>query len=485
MNALFVPLNGASRHWKAVTFLLVGALGGYVVGIGQDASTVPPAEAAATSSDDAGTPVPYALIARFAEVLKKIEIEYVDPVSRERLLDGAIRGMVSELDPHSAYMKSDEFKIFRGDTSGEFGGIGVEVDFSNDEVIVMSTVEGAPAERAGVIAGDKILAVDQSPLRGKSAFHIVKLMRGKIGTSLSLLIRPADGAEHRVTLNREKITVRSVMAKSLDGGLLYLRLRSFQENSHAELLQVLEETQRSKGFTRPHGIILDLRNNPGGLVDQAIAIADEFLDSGKIFSTRYRNGLEEIAEATHGGVFTSLPVFVLINEYSASASELLTGALRDSGGAMVVGNRSFGKGSVQTIFELGDGAGMKLTSARYYTPKGTAIQAQGISPDILIIDSDDIDPETGTAQRRQQSFSESDLEGHLLSENPVSAEQTPRLVVITDTAERSEEKLGLAPTHFGVIQNPDSNPEHSQDAPLRIAYRLMKAQFHPPSPQKP
>lgn len=351
---------------------------------------------------------PYLPFDQMSRVLLLVEHNYVEPAQREKLLDGALRGMVAELDPHSQYMNPTEYAEFQNDTEGKFAGIGVEVDLRDEYVTVIAPIEGSPAAKAGLKPGDRILAVDNRPLRGAKLDKIVEYMRGPAGTKVTLLIG-REGAEEPLTfeLTREVVRVASVEFKRLDKGVLYLRLKQFQETTHAELLKAVAEAR--KASAEPiRGVLLDMRYNPGGLVDQAELVADEFLDSGVIYSTRHRGKVLDQVEAGSGGALVEAPVVILVNEYTASAAELVAGALQDHKRASVVGNLTFGKGSVQTIFDLPGGAGLRLTTMRYYTPNGRAIQAQGIDPDVLVVGA----KKTGVVRER-------DLEGHLSAETAI------------------------------------------------------------------
>lgn len=353
---------------------------------------------------------PYLPFDQMSRVILLVEHNYVEPAQREKLLDGAMRGLVAELDPHSSYMNQEEFSEFTSDTEGRFAGIGVEVDLRDEQITVIAPIDGSPAARAGVKAGDRILAVDGRPLRGAKLDRIVDVMRGAAGTKVTITVG-RTGATDPIdfTLVREIVQVASIEAKRLDKGVLYIRLKQFQETSHEELLRAIARVRKesSEPFS---GVLLDMRYNPGGLVDQAELIADEFLSKGVIYSTRHRGKVLDQVEASAGGALVGPKTVVLVNEYSASAAELVAGALQDQERCTVVGNPTFGKGSVQTIFELPGGSGLRLTTMRYYTPNGRAIQAHGIDPDILIRPA-----KTSTIIREQ------DLRGHLSAEKSGAA----------------------------------------------------------------
>lgn len=342
---------------------------------------------------------------QMSRVLVLVEHNYVEPAQREKLVDGALRGMVENLDPHSSYMNAEEFLQFQSDTEGKFGGIGVEVDLRDDLVTVIAPIEGSPAARAGIRPGDRILKVDGQALRGR-VDKIVHLLRGEAGTPVKLTIgREGVDDPIEMSITREVVRVSSVEAKRLDGDVLYIRLKQFQETTHEELLRDVAKVRAEKAGPL-RGVLLDMRYNPGGLVDQSELVADEIMNSGVIYSTRHRGEVLDLVEATPGGALVGLPVVTLVNEYTASAAELVAGALQDSGRSTVIGAATFGKGSVQTIFELPGGAGLRLTTMRYYTPGGRAIQAQGIEPDVII-----------RPEKEADVVRERDLEGHLAAES--------------------------------------------------------------------
>lgn len=398
---------------------------------------------------------PFAMFDQMARVLVVVENAYVDPTSRDRLVEGAIEGMVAELDPHSAYMSRADYEDFRSDTDGRFGGIGVEVDFRDEAVTVIAPIDGSPAARGGVKSGDKIVAIDGKPTRGVSADKLVKMMRGEPGTKVHVDIVRAGAADViGLDLVRQIVEVASVEDKRLDRDVAYVRLKQFQSGSHDELLDAIGRSRAgSKAPLR--GLILDLRNDPGGLVDEAEGIADEFLDGGVIYTTRHRGKVVDEVRASGGGAVVDLPVVVLMNEYSASSSELVAGALRDNGRATVIGARSFGKGSVQTIFDLPDGAGLRLTTMRYYTPSGRTIQAEGIQPDVWVR----VEGAEETAIYR-----ESNLEGHLVGE-PGAAAKLAQTVIV---APKGDEP-------YGRVATMPADPTQGKDFTLTEAWRRLVA----------
>ncbi len=421
-----------------------------------------------STSADESKHSPYEVLDQLARVLTLVEREYVEPVERSRLLEGAIKGMVSELDPHSAYLPKADYAIFRGDTQGRFGGVGVEVDFQADHVTVIAPIEGSPAARAGILPGDHIIAIDRLPVSGHSAQELVRIMRGEPGSKVMLTVRRAGSdALLYFELTREIIEVASVAVKRLEGDVAYVRIKAFQEGSHEELVGGVALLRRQLGHELT-GIVLDLRSNPGGLVDEAVAIADEFLTGGVIYTTRHRGIVINEVVATVHGAFRTGPVVVLVNEYSASAAELVAGALQDQRRATIVGARTFGKGSVQSIIDLPGGDGLKITTMRYYTPAGFAIQARGITPDVLVDASYLPDRSFGVIR-------ESDLENHLTGEAgpDAAAESRPG----TEAAPGSP----AGDTHLGVTRDVPSNPVGGNDLALSIGYQIVRGVLGNPS----
>ncbi len=402
---------------------------------------------------------PYAAFDQMSRVLVLVENNYVDPTQRAKIVDGAIKGMVAELDPHSAYMPPSEYANFRGDTQGKFGGVGVEVDFRGESVTVIAPFDGSPAARAGVKSGDQIVAIDGKPVRGERIEKLIHMMRGPAGTKVKLSIRRKDVADMlTIELVREVIHVDSVTGKRLDKEVAYIRVKQFQEGTRDELLAIAGKL-RGASKEKIAGVLLDLRNNPGGLVDEAEGVADEFLGAGTIFTTRHRGRVIDESRATNGGAFADVPIVALVNEYSASSAELLAGALQDNGRAKIVGSQTFGKGSVQTIFDLPNGAGLRLTTMRYYTPSGRSIQAEGIRPDIMI-------KSAGAAAEERVLVRESDLDGHLPAEGPVS--NKPQTVLTDDSKHGTDDRDGPK------AEVPD-NPKNGTDFALATGYEELLA----------
>lgn len=412
---------------------------------------------------------PYEALNQMARVLVLIENEYVEPVDRARLIEGMIEGMVAELDPHSAYLPPRDYTVFQDDTEGRFGGIGVEVDFSGDRVTIIAPIEGSPAERAGVQPGDRIVGIDNEAVRGKGIDELVQRMRGEPGSKVLLTIR-REGVERLLyfTLEREVIEVASVAGKRLVDDVAYLRIKTFQSGTHTELLEKIAELRAAKkGPLR--GVLLDLRNNPGGLVDEATAVADEFLSGGVVFTTRHRGRVMDTERAHKAGSLRRGSMVVLVNEFSASASELVAGALQDHRRATIVGAPTFGKGSVQTILDLPGGAGLKLTTMRYYTPSGSSIQARGIRPDVLV----------EAAYRANKSFGvvrEEDLENALPAEGGGRAKPKSKGDGASDSKEGDEQK---SETHLGVAREIPDDPTGGPDFALSIGFQIVRKGLRP------
>ncbi len=321
----------------------------------------------------------------FGEVFERVRSEYVEPLDDQEIIENALNGMLSSLDPHSSYLNAERFKEMKIDTRGQFGGLGIEVTMESGFVKVVSPIDDTPAFRAGIKAGDFITQIDGEPVLGLTLSDAVKKMRGKVGSNIDLEIRrEGEKAPIEMTITRDIIRIRSVKHRA-EGNVGYIRVTSFNQNSSAGVQTAISELKEEIG-DKMVGYVLDLRNNPGGLLNQAIEISDIFLDQGEIVSTRGRNEDDTKRDnATPGDLTDGLPIVVLINGGSASASEIVSGALQDHKRAIIMGTKSFGKGSVQTVMPLASGNGaIRLTTARYYTPSGRSIQAKGIDPDIVV-----------------------------------------------------------------------------------------------------
>ncbi|PVV14976.1 MAG: peptidase S41 [gamma proteobacterium symbiont of Ctena orbiculata] len=358
--------------------------------------------------------LPLQQLRTFADIFGRIKANYVEPVEDEVLLENAIRGMVSGLDPHSNYLDADDYKELQVGTKGEFGGLGIEVGMEDGFVKVISPIDDTPAQRAGVRSGDLIVRLDDTPVKGLSLNEAVALMRGKPGTSLELtIVRKGEEKPLKITVVRDVIRVVSIKSRLLDDRFAYLRISQFQANTTSDMLKSLDRL-KSEVEGPLMGMVLDLRNNPGGVLNSAVSVSDAFLESGLIVYTEGRENDSQLRfEAAPDDVLDGAPIVVLVNEGSASASEIVAGALQDQNRAVIMGSRTFGKGSVQTIIPITDTAAVKLTTARYYTPSGRSIQAEGIEPDIEL--------EELTLSKAEQSkvkpIKESNLSGHLSNGN--------------------------------------------------------------------
>ncbi len=353
-----------------------------------------------------------------SKVLSYIETNYIEPVEGDKLLDSAIKGMLADLDPHTVYMPPEVFREMKVDTKGEFGGLGIEIVLKDDVLTVITPIEDTPAEKAGIKAGDRILKIDGTVTKGMTLLDAVKKMRGPRGGKVILTIgRDGEKNPFDIAVRRDTIRIRSVDSELVDDFYGYVRIKSFQEKTGRDLKRHVKRLNQKSGG-KLKGILLDLRNNPGGLLDQAVRTADLFLDEGVIVSTMGRKGsFQEVEMAHKEGTQPDLPMITLVNEGSASASEVVAGALQDHNRSIILGAETFGKGSVQSIIDLEDGSGLKLTIAHYYTPKGRSIQALGIKPDIYV---SSVPPK----KTEVHYLREQDLEGHF--ETPKGTKTEPK-----------------------------------------------------------
>jgi carboxyl-terminal processing protease len=409
---------------------------GVVVGVGGNAL----AERKAGESNT----IPFDELKTFSEVYGRIRQDYVEPVTDTKLLEDAIRGMLAGLDPHSAYLDQEQYNELKVGTTGQFGGLGIEVGMENGFVKVISPIDDTPAQKAGIKAGDLIIRLDDKPVKGMNLNDAVKLMRGEPGSEIVLTV-VREGVEQpiKIKIVRDIIKVKSVKNRTLEEGYGYIRITSFQSKTGDNVVDAVNELKKGGDLK---GLVLDLRNNPGGVLNAAVAVGDAFLDSGLVV---YTDGRIEDSKmkfnATAGDVLKGAPIVVLINGGSASASEIVAGALQDHRRAIIMGEKTFGKGSVQTILPTSNGGAVKLTTARYYTPSGRSIQAEGITPDVPI-------SKVKLEMAQQTEFmpiKEADLVNHLNNEKaPKKEEQKP--------GESTEEALAL------------------QDYPLNEALNLLK-----------
>ena len=325
----------------------------------------------------------YRQLGLFGDIFQRVRESYVDEVDDKKLIEAAINGMLTSLDPHSSYLNSDNFSDMQVQTKGKFGGLGIEITMENGLVKIVSPIDETPAARAGLQPEDLIVAVDKQPIMGMTLSDAVDLLRGEVGSSVTVTVKRGTKEPFDISLTRDTIKIRSVRAKVFDE-IGYLRITTFSEQTSPGLNKEVEKMFTEHG-DRLKGFVLDLRNNPGGLLNQAIEVSDAFLDQGEIVSTRGREDQDiSRAFARDGDIARGLPIVVLINSGSASASEIVAGALKDHQRAVLMGTRSFGKGSVQSVIPVSGRSAMRLTTARYYTPAGISIQAKGITPDVEV-----------------------------------------------------------------------------------------------------
>jgi carboxyl-terminal processing protease len=394
-----------------------------------------------------------------ADVLALVEKNYVEPVKINNLVNGAINGMLETLDPHSSFMTPDVFKEMQTETRGSFGGVGFEITIRDKVLTVVAPIEDTPAFRAGIQSGDQILGIDGKSTKDMNLMDAVKLMRGAEGTKVTITIMRNGFTEPKdLSLTRAIIPIRSVRSKMLEEGYGYIKINQFIEKTHTDMKAALEKLESKEGTLK--GLILDLRNDPGGLLEQAVKVADEFLEAGMIVYTEGRVVGQKMKFYAQKKVkMREYPMMVLVNAGSASASEIVAGALQDHGRAVILGTPTFGKGSVQTIIPLEDGSAVRLTTARYYTPNGRSIQAQGIVPDIIVAD-------LSPAARKgspQRFLREKDLEHHLRGAGDIPAKPLEKI---------PEESLEKVPDKKrGEAALTTDAPE---DPPLERALELLK-----------
>ena len=377
-----------------------------VVGSPLALAAQPVAQPAAAAS--AKAPLPLEELRTFAEVMDRIKAAYVEPVDDKTLLENAIKGMLSNLDPHSAYLGPEDFAELQESTSGEFGGLGIEVGSEDGNIKIVSPIDDTPASKAGIQAGDFIVKINGQPTNGLTMTEAVDKMRGKVGQKITLTLVRGGGAPFDVTLTRANIQVKSVKAQLLEDGYGYIRITQFQVKTGEEVAAALAKLRKENGNKKLKGIILDLRNNPGGVLQSAVEVVDHFIKKGLIVYTKGRLPNSELRfSATGKDLSEAVPLVVLINGGSASASEIVAGALQDQKRGVVMGTPSFGKGSVQTVLPLNNDRALKITTALYYTPNGRSIQAQGIVPDI------EVNRAKITREQDNEYYKEADLQGHL------------------------------------------------------------------------
>ena len=394
--------------------------------------------------DNGARALPLDEMRTFVEILNLVKSDYVEAVNDDTLLENAVRGMLDGLDPHSAYLSAEEFREVTISTSGKFGGLGIEVQMQDGFVRVVAPIDDTPADRAGLKAGDLIIRIDSKPVKGMSLIDAVKLMRGEPGSEITLtILRESEPQPFKVTIERDIIRVKSVKSKMLDPGYGYVRITQFSSQTTKNLEQALKDLNKEAGGN-VRGLILDLRNNPGGVLNGAVEVSDAFLESGVVVSIKGRiDEVNKTFNATAGDSIDGAPIVVLVNGGSASASEIVAGALQDHRRAVIMGEKTFVKGSVQTILPLQNSAALKLTTARYYTPNGRSIQAQGITPDIGVRP---VQLSEAEEEDKYSPIKESDLSGSLINENGEESTSDEK----TDNTE--ENGLKLAKTDYALYE---------------------------------
>lgn len=399
-------------------------LDGFILGVTLSVcnSSIPVKMEAPTSPEtEESQTLPFDELRNFTEIFRLIKQDYVEPVSDKKLFEDSIRGMLSDLDPHSSYMASDEYKEFEEVTTGQFVGLGIEVVMENGFVKVISPIDGTPAQRAGMKAGDLIVRFDDKPVKNMTPADTIKIMRGALGSEIVLtVVRKGEDAPLKFVLNRDIIKSKSVKHRLLEKNYGYLRISSFQPGTGKSLLEAIDELKMENAGPL-NGLVLDLRDNPGGVVNDAVEVCDAFLDSGLIVFTEGRiKNAEMRFYATPDDVMGGAPIVVLVNEGSASASEIVAGALQDHKRAIIMGEKSFGKGSVQTIIPINSGAAIKLTIARYFAPSGHSIQAEGIEPDVKLaqVKLESLD------KAQFEAIKEADMTHHLTNGNSEKIKET-------------------------------------------------------------
>ena len=445
-----IEQNQRRRFWMLGPMVVVALLSGVLIGKGWERT------GHATES--------YEELRTFSEVLTQVQKNYVDETKVKDLVQGAIRGMLSTLDPHSAYMTPEMYKEMQVETKGEFGGVGIQIGVKENRLAVIAPIDGTPAQRAGIKAGDYITKVNEESTKDLTLMDAVQKMRGPKGTKVNLTIQ-RDGANDplQFTLVRDTIKIESVKSKVLDN-IGYVKLTQFQEATGRDLGRVLKQFKDQK----VQSTILDLRNNPGGLLTAAVEVSEQFLPNGKlVVYTKGRESKKDEWFAKGKDQMDDSPMIILVNEGSASASEIVAGALQDYGRAVIVGTTSFGKGSVQTILPLGDGSGLRLTTAKYYTPKGRSIQSTGITPDIVVKPQ----PPT-TVAKADGKPGEKDQDGKT-AKSPITAAPGKEQSSTNGKAhEEGVQKNGTTPSTPALDLS--SEPSLEQDVQLQKAVELLK-----------
>jgi carboxyl-terminal processing protease len=452
------------RKHRNSLILLVGILLGATLSL--CSSVLAEKEAPNAPKNEELQALPFDELRNFTEIFGRIKQDYVEPVSDKKLLEDAIRGMLSGLDPHSAYLGSEEYKELQEGTTGQFGGLGIEVGMENGFVKVVSPIDDTPAQKAGIKTGDLIVRLDDKPVKGMTLSDAVKTMRGEPGSDIVLtVVREGQEAPLKFTITRAIIKVNSVKQRLLEKNYGYLRISSFQSSTGQGLIDGINSLKKENDGPLK-GIVLDLRNNPGGVLNAAVEVSDAFLESGLIVFTEGRIKNSEMRfNAAPGDVINGAPIVVLINGGSASASEIVAGALQDHKRAIIMGEKSFGKGSVQTILPTTNGAAIKLTTARYFTPSGRSIQAEGIEPDVKLarVKLESLE------KAKFESIKEADLTNHITNGNVEKRKQQ-------EEKEKEKERIKNKVLDKEDIDEPEKDTEDKNlnDYPLTEALNLLK-----------
>ena len=407
----------------------------------------------------------YEYLKVFNQVLSLVESKYVEPVAPKELIYGAIDGMLRKLDPHSGFLTPEFFEELNVDTKGSFAGLGIEISTKDDFIVVIAPIDDTPAAAAGIRTGDLITGIDGETTKGMALMDAVHKLRGPKGSKVTLTIfREGEAKPFDLPITRDVINIKSVKARAEKDGFGYVRISQFNMTTSRDLKKAIEDVQKEAGGLK--GLVLDLRNNPGGLLNQAIKVADLFLSDGKIVYTAGRDPSQNMVErATKAGTLDDFPMVVLINGGSASASEIVAGALQDQRRAVLVGTQTFGKGSVQTILRLDDGSGLKLTTAKYYTPNGRDIQAKGIAPDIVVEASPLAGLDPDKLKFYQDRLREQDLKNRLLNREEEKAPAPEK-----ETAPAPDKEKAPAPG------KPDAKaPDENRDYQLEMALELLRS----------
>lgn len=433
-------MNLPNKHLFLFLALLI--VPGYT--LAQQEATEQPTQ----ENPSATEPLPLDEIRTFTEVFAKVKNDYVEEVNDRELIENAIRGMLEGLDPHSAYLDGEAYKELQEGTSGQFGGLGIEVGMEDGFIKVIAPIDDTPAERAGVQPGDLIIKLDDTPVKGMSLNDAVKQMRGEPGTPIALtIIREGEEKPLVISITRDVIKVKSVRHKTLEPGIGYLRVSNFQLNTADDAQKELE-TLISENDGKLKGLVLDLRNNPGGILSAAVAISDLFLEQGLIVYTEGRVRDAKLRfTAKPSDILNGAPIIVLVNAGSASASEIVAGALQDHKRALLMGEKTFGKGSVQTILPMTSDSALKLTTARYYTPSGRSIQAHGITPDIMIdrVKVQAVETETGAVK-------EANLSRHLINDEDDGTESIEPDKSTKENTESEASNIPLAKSDYALYE---------------------------------